>query len=635
MRAFFMSERPPGPRNPGPPAGVTIATMPLIRTLMALLWAALLLLAGPTRAADFLEPEQAFKLSARAVAPDVAELRYEIAPGYYLYRERLLFQAAQATLGTADIPRGQVKFDETFQKEVETHRGTLLVRLLVQAATGPFVLEVGYQGCADAGLCYPPETRRLRVSLAAFGGDGSVRVEGAGGPGRVDPAPQAAPIGSGSRGGLLAAARGDGAAIDGLLRGGSWWLTLGAFFVMGLLLSFTPCVLPMLPILSSVIAGQAEVSRRRGLLLALAYSLGMVLVYTALGVAAGLAGEGLAAWLQKPAVLLAFGALLVGFSLAMFDVYELGLPRALQDRLHATSSTLQGGRFAAVFAMGGLSALIVSPCVSAPLAGALVFLSQTRDVALAGGALFALGWGMSVPLLALGASAGTWLPRSGSWMHAVKHFFGLLLLATALWIVQPLLAPWAALSAWGALLLVGGFMLRPFDAHPHSGAPRVWLQRAAGVAALALGVMQLAGAASGGRDPLQPLGHLGGGAVVGAAELPWQPVRSTAELDAALRTAGRPVMLDFYADWCVSCKEMERFTFTDPAVRARLTGALLLKADVTANTEADRALLKRFGLFGPPGTVFFDRQGQEVTGLRVIGFQNAADFGQTLVRAGL
>ncbi|MBQ0959155.1 protein-disulfide reductase DsbD [Ideonella sp. 4Y11] len=589
------------------------------------------------RAADFLEPDQAFKLSAQAAGPDAVQLRFEIADGYYLYRERFKFVVADgATLGEPEVPKGKVKFDETFQKEVETHRGALPIRLPVTAASGPFVLEVTSQGCADAGLCYPPETQRLQVSLAGFGGDGSVQVL------RADAA--ATPVAGGSLLGGAAAAppadssaepQGETARIERVLRDGNWWTTVGAFFVMGLLLAFTPCVLPMLPILSSVIAGQGEVSRRRSFALAVAYSLGMALVYTALGVAAGLAGEGLAAALQKPWVLASFALMLVAFSLAMFDVYELRLPSGLHNRLHGVSAQLPGGRFVGVFLMGGLSALIVSPCVSAPLAGALVFLSQSRDVVLAGSALFALACGMSVPLLALGASAGAWLPRSGSWMHAVKHFFGLLLLATALYIVQPVLPSWAVLVGWGALLLVTGFMLRPFDAHPHSHAPRVWVQRAAGIAALTLGVSQLVGAASGGRDPLQPLGHFTAGVAVAASTLPWQPVRSVAELDAALASAGRPVMLDFYADWCVSCKEMERFTFTDADVRQRLSGALLLKADVTANSTDDRALLKRFNLFGPPGTIFFDAQGREMSGLRVVGFENAQRFNATLQRAGL
>jgi thiol:disulfide interchange protein DsbD len=290
-----------------------------------------------------------------------------------------------------------------------------------------------------------------------------------------------------------------------------------------------------------------------------------------------------------------------------------------------------------VFVMGGLSALIVSPCVTAPLAGTLVFLSQSRDVVLAGTALFAMAMGMSMPLLLLGASAGHWLPRSGAWMHAVKRFFGLLLVGVALWVAQPALPPSLALALWAGLLLVVGFMLRPFDAHPHSGAPRVWLQRAAGVAALAYGLMQLAGAASGGGDALQPLRHWGGGAASTSAAAPglnFRRVSSVDELDQILRTTDRPVMLDFYADWCVSCKEMERFTFSDAGVQARLAKALLLKADVTANSAQDKALLQRFQLFGPPGTIFFDAQGKE-NGVRAVGFEPAEEFIKTLEKAGL
>jgi thiol:disulfide interchange protein DsbD len=363
----------------------------------------------------------------------------------------------------------------------------------------------------------------------------------------------------------------------------------------------------------------------------------MALLYTAMGVAAGLAGEGLAAALQTPWVVLSFAALLLVLALAMFDVYELRLPHALSNQLDGMSRRLPGGQFLGVFVMGGLSALIVSPCVTAPLAGTLVFLSQSRDVVLAGTALFAMAMGMSMPLLLLGASAGHWLPRSGAWMHAVKRFFGLLLVGVALWVAQPALPPSLALALWAGLLLVVGFMLRPFDAHPHSGAPRVWLQRAAGVAALAYGLMQLAGAASGGGDALQPLRHWGGGAASTSAAAPglnFRRVSSVDELDQILRTTDRPVMLDFYADWCVSCKEMERFTFSDAGVQARLAKALLLKADVTANSAQDKALLQRFQLFGPPGTIFFDAQGKE-NGVRAVGFEPAEEFIKTLEKAGL
>ncbi|MEN9893004.1 MAG: protein-disulfide reductase DsbD, partial [Pseudomonadota bacterium] len=371
---------------------------------------------------------------------------------------------------------------------------------------------------------------------------------------------------------------GDSANVARVLGGGNLLAVVGAFLLMGLLLSLTPCVLPMLPILSSVIVGQggAAVSRGRGLLLAATYSLGMALVYTALGVAAGLAGEGLAAALQKPWVLVLFALLLVALALSMFGLYELQLPSAWATRLQAASNRLPGGRLAGVFVMGGLSALIVSPCVTAPLAGALVFIGQSGNVALGGTALFALAAGMSVPLLLLGASAGAWLPKAGGWMLWVKRFFGLLLLGVALYIVQPALPAGWALPWW----------------------------RAAPTAAVPAPAFTL--------------------------------VRSEADLDAALKAhPGRIALLDFYADWCVSCKEMERFTFTDPTVAALMGRALLLKADVTAHNADDKALLKRFKLFGPPGTIFFDAKGQEQPGLRVIGFQNAERFAQSLRAAGL
>ena len=621
--------------------------------LSATLWLALACAVGPAWAADdFLEPELAFKLSAQPAGADQLALRFDVANGYYLYRDRFKFEAVGADLGDAVLPAGKVKYDETFQKEVETYRGELNVQLPVRRADDKgFELAVTSQGCADAGLCYPPLTRKAQVARLAPGGPwqvtwldeantaassrpGAPSVLADATSGRTPVVTDSGGVPDVPSGGALT----DIGAVERILRSGSWWTAIGAFWLMGLLLSFTPCVLPMLPILSSIIAGGAEVSRKRGFMLSVAYALGMAMVYTALGVAAGLAGEGLAAALQKPWVLAAFGLMLAAFSLSMFDVYELRLPHGLATRLDGASRRLPGGRFVGVFLMGGLSALIVSPCVTAPLAGALVFLSQTRDVAFAGTALFALAIGMSVPLLVLGASAGAWLPRSGSWMHAVKRFFGVLLLAVALWIVQPVLPTWSVMSLWGGLLLVTGFMLRPFDPHPHSAAPRVWVQRAAGVAALALGVMQLAGAASGGVDPLQPLGHLAGAAREGGARAAgpdFRPVGSTDELDTLLAHAGRPVMLDFYADWCVSCKEMERFTFSEPEVQARMRGALLLKADVTANSAQHRELLKRFQLFGPPGTIFFDPQGRELTQVRVVGFQDAKAFLATLTAAGL
>jgi len=596
----------------------------------------ILCMAAPARSADdqFLEPEKAFRFSARAADENHVEVLFQITPGYYMYRERFSVASPEATLSTVALPPGQMKFDETFQKNLETYRDELRVNVPVDKAPVSFVLNVVSQGCADAGLCYPPMTSSARISLTAFGGDGSARVQLA----AVDvPSPANSSAGAAP---ALAGSWLDSTGIDSVLRSGRFWLVIGAFFVMGVALSFTPCVLPMLPILSSIIAGsQTPVSRGKALVLAASYSLGMALVYASLGIAAGLMGEGLAARLQSPPVLALFALLLAGFALSMFDVYELRLPAAWSTHMTRQSQRLPAGQMAGVFAMGAASALIVSPCVSAPLAGALVFISQTRDVTLGGTALFSLAAGMSVPLMVVGGSAGDWLPKSGAWMTSVKRAFGVLLFAVAIWIVQPVLPAWAVLCAWGLLLLVAAFMLRPFDAHnhTHAAAPRTWLRQAVGVAALTLGVMQIVGAASGGSDPLQPLSHLARGAAAGQRSdvLRFQPIRNMAELDGALKAPGRPVMLDFYADWCVSCKEMERYTFSDPSVAQKMAGAMLLKADVTAHNANDRELLKRFHLFGPPGTIFFDAHGREISGVRVIGFQDADRFSRTLLAAGL
>ena len=624
-------------------------------------------------AEDFLEPEKAFQFSARTLEAKSVEVRFAVAPGYYLYREQFKFAAVGATLGTAVLPAGKVKFDETFQKNVETYRGEVRIVVPVQQAGGDFKLVTTSQGCADAGLCYPPMQSAASVSLVGFGGSGTARTVDAAdtaGPGTravsgiataavtgaATASPSAGPIAA------PASAVGETSAIEAVLHGGSFWTVVGAFFVAGLLLSLTPCVLPMLPIVSSIIVGQmghgsggvlaagtpggrtaaiptgdvVGVSRRRGLALAASYSFGMALVYTAFGVAAGLAGEGLAAALQNPWVLGAFALGLAALSLSMFGVYELQMPLSLRCRVSDAAHKLPGGRVAGVCAMGGVSALIVSPCVAAPLAGALLYLSQTRDVWLGGTALFSLATGMSVPLLLVGASAGALLPRAGAWMVEVKAAFGVLLLGVALWTVQPVMPAPLALFGWGALALVAAGLL----VSRLRGRPGAQIGRKAVAALFALvGAIEIVGAASGGSDPLQPLARLAsrgqGGDAVAAGMPRFAAVHSVAELDAALKGAGRPVMLDFYADWCVSCKEMERFTFTDPAVQKKLAGALLLKADVTANNADDRELLKRFRLFGPPGTIFFDASGQEIVAARLVGYQDSTRFLRTLQSAGL
>jgi thiol:disulfide interchange protein DsbD len=390
----------------------------------------------------------------------------------------------------------------------------------------------------------------------------------------------------------------------------------------------------MIPILSSIIAGEGgALTRLRALMLSTAYVLGMALAYAAAGIAAAFSGSLIAAALQNAWVLGAFALVFVALALSMFGFYELRLPGFLHEHLHGAQRSLKGGRVAAVAAMGALSAVIVSPCVAAPLAGALLYISQTRDVVLGGAALFAMALGMGLPLVAVGVSEGALLPKAGPWMEGVRRFFGVLLLAVALWVAGPILPVSAQMIAWAALLIGAAMFLRALDPLPAdaSGWWRLW--KGAGVIALVAGIAMLAGALAGSRDPLRPLAGVLGDAPPEAAAMRWTRVASLAELEQKLRAPGRPVMLDFYADWCVSCKEMERYTFSDARVRARLEGMLLLQADVTAGTEAERALLKRFALFGPPGIIFFDAQGREIAGLRVIGYQPAERFLKTLAAA--
>ncbi len=578
---------------------------------MAVVALALMVPCWVLAAENFLPPEQAFRVSAQRASPDRAEVLVRIAAGYYVYREPLRFRAEGTTLGTPEIPTGKVKFDENFQKNVETYRGDLRIVLPLSPGTAAFKLSVVTQGCADAGLCYPPMTTELQLDLST-----------------AVPSPKPA---------VAATSNGESARIEDVLRSGKVWRVVAVFFGLGVLLAFTPCVLPMLPILSSLIVGtESRPSRRRGLLLAAAYSLGMALIYTAMGVAAGLAGEGFAAALQSPWAIAVFSLLLAAFALSMFDLYELRLPARFTSRMTQHCNRLPAGRLLGVFLMGGVSALIVSPCITAPLAGALLFISQSGDVVKGGAALFSMAAGMSLPLLLLGASAGRWVPKAGVWMHSVKCFFGLLMLGVALWVAQPILPVAAVLMLWGMLLLLTGFLLQPFSSAPlHRHVLRHVLQRALGLMVLTLGLAQIVGALTGAQDPLRPLAGLGATNPQGATP-GFTVIHSESDLAAAIQAAaGRPVVLDFYADWCVSCKEMERFTFSDAAVAARLGAAVLLKADVTGNTDEHRALLRRFQLFGPPGTLFFDAQGQEIAAARVLGFQSAKQFAATLSRAGL
>ncbi len=578
---------------------------------MRILFLLFSLLVSLAHAEEFLDPAVAFKPSVRALDGQTLEVSYEIAKGYYLYRDKFRFtvDGDSATLGTPVFPKGKEKDDENFGK-VEVYYQQVTVRVPVERnASGvlPLQLKVTAQGCADAGVCYPPQTQPLSVSL---------------------PDPATTPSASTS-----AAVDGDESGkIASTLQHAGFWANLAFFFVAGLGLALTPCVFPMIPILSGIIAGQGHKnSHARGFALSMAYVLGMALTYAAAGVAAGLTGTLISSALQNPWVLGSFALVFVVLSFSMFGFYELQLPTALQSKLSEESGHLQGGRGIGVFLMGALSALIVGPCVAAPLAGALLYIGQTGDAVLGGTALFVMALGMGAPLLVVGTAGGSLLPKTGPWMENVKKAFGVLLLATAVWLVSPVLPPVAPMLAWAALLIIPAIYLHALDPlPPHAkGWARFW--KGIGIIMLLAGAALLIGALAGSRDPLQPLAGLRGTAVAAeSTKLPFEPVRSLAELDARLQAAGKPVMLDFYADWCVSCKEMEKFTFADPVVREKLAGFTLLKADVTANSDDDKTLLARFGLFGPPGIIFFDAQGREAKGVRVVGFQEARDFVATL-----
>jgi thioredoxin:protein disulfide reductase len=542
------------------------------------------------KADELLEPEKAFRFSARAVAGAI-QVDFAIADGYYLYRERFGFAAEGARLGAPELPQGIAHKDEFFG-EMQIYRRAASIRIPVQGE-GRVDLTVRSQGCADVGVCYVPMESKATLQLAAG-----------------DAAPRFSIFASDME-------------IARLFEGNAA-LVLSGFFVFGLLLTFTPCVLPMIPILSAIIAGEGrELTKQRGLALSSSYVLGMALAYAGAGVAAAYSGSLIAAALQSVWVLAAFALIFVALALSMFGLYDLRLPGFLHDRLHSAHQRLRGGQIASVAAMGVLSAVIVSPCVAAPLAGALLYISQTRDVMLGGAALFVMALGMGVPLVAVGVSEGALLPKAGAWMTGVRKFFGVLLLAVAIWIVSPVIPPMAQLLAWSALLIGSGVFLRAVDPLPAgaSGWARLW--KAAGIVALVAGVSLIVSAFSAKPDGARPA----------AAQLPWTRVASLQELETKLKAPGRPVMLDFYADWCVSCKEMESFTFSDPKVRAELDQMLLLQVDVTAHNEDDKALLKRFSLFGPPGIIFFDADGREIKGLRVIGYQNAGRFLKTLALA--
>ena len=654
---------------------------------------------GASGANEFLDPDAAFVLSAAAVGPGAIEARWDIAEGYYLYRDKFRFRPADgagATLGDAAFPKGKIKDDEYFgpmEVYYDTVAAYVPVARSVAAPQAVLDVDVTYQGCADAGLCYPPITRTvsllLPVAMADTGtgpgagtgtgigtgtgtGTGASTFAdfagGAAAPGSSNlqslrlagdasgasgvPGSGSRPSGAASLGPDLAGAGGDGAAsielpeqdrVAAALMSGDRWLVVLSLFGAGLLLTFTPCVLPMVPILTSIIVGQGggpgggAPQTRRAFMLSLVYVLAMALTYTAAGVAAGLFGANLAAAFQDPWIVSAFALVFVLLALSMFGFYELQMPVSWQAKLTALSRRQRGGTYAGVGAMGALSALIVGPCVAAPLAGVLIYIGRTGDPVLGGVALFALGLGMGVPLIVAGVSAGKLLPKAGAWMNAVKAVFGVMLLGVAIYLLERVVPEPVALLAWAALFIVCAIYMGALDSLvPGTGGwRRLW--KGTGLVMLVYGVLVMVGVAGGGGDLFRPLKGIGLVAGEGAErELEFTQVKGIDGLNTALGPAsarGQVVMFDYYADWCVSCKEMERFTFSDPAVRAALSSVLLLQTDVTANDAMDRALLAQYGLFGPPAILFFGPDGRERRDLRVVGYMNAGDFLRVVERA--
>lgn len=596
------------------------------------------ILGGGNTDDEFLDPDNAFALDSQVLTDQTLRMSWAIADGYYLYRDKFQFKRTDGegvTLSNIEIPSGEVKRDEffgtveVFYQEVQATIGLERAQLEPTA----LVLEVGYQGCAEAGLCYPPITKHITFNLPAVPSGGDVPQKTLE-PSRPE-ASSAGPVAEDKSSTAVMATEGKLSEQDRIARSlalGNRWLVSISFFAFGLLLAFTPCVLPMVPILSGIIAGQGDrITAHRAFVLSLVYVLAMALTYTFAGVVAALFGHNLQATFQNPWLLGAFSGVFVLLALSMFGFYDLQLPTSWQSRLARFSSRQRGGTLFGVAIMGILSALIVGPCVAPPLAGALIYIGQSGDAVLGATALFALSLGMGVPLLVIGTSAGKLLPRAGPWMNTVKYVFGALLLAVAIYLLERLIPGWVAMLLWAALLIVAAIYMGALDylQPAASGWRRLW--KGSGLVMLVYGVLLMVGGASGGHDVLRPLQNVSLASSGGSEseQLAFKRVKGVQGLQAELKAAsgaGKPVVLDYYADWCVSCQEMEKYTFSDPGVRVALANVVLLQTDVTGNDPQDRALLKHFGLFGPPAILFFGPDGAELTGYRVVGFMNAEEF---------
>lgn len=561
---------------------------------------------------EILPPEQAFPLSAEADAAGV-ELTWDIQDGYYLYRDKFTFTVAEGNAAidstTLSLPQGEVKEDEAFGR-VEVYFGALTVPVpLIRHVAGeiPVRLRVGYQGCKDKSVCYPPQVQEVAVRLP---------------PGTPASQPPTAAISGAAKSSSFGSLVG--------LKGAGFLASVLAFFGFGVLLSLTPCIFPMVPILSGIIIGHGEpVSRRRGFILSLAYVAAMAATYAVLGLVAGMTRFNLQAAAQTPWVIVLFSGVFLLLALSMFGLFRLQVPTRVQSWLSHLTHHQRRGSLRGVAVMGALSALIVGPCVAPPLAAALVYITQTGDAVLGGAALFALGIGMGVPLLVLGASAGYLLPPAGYWMESVRRACGFVMLGVVVWFLSRIIPGPLTLLLWGVLFLLAAMFMGALD--PLEGNLS-WRRtgKGLGLAFLVYGTTLVVGAASGGDDPLRPLARLtDAGGENNAAPLPFKRISSLAGLQAELdraRNQGRAVMLDFYADWCITCKELERETFPDPRVHARLQGVVLLQVDVTGYTGADQQLLDEFSLYGPPAILFFDAEAGELQQQRVGEFLDADQF---------
>jgi thioredoxin:protein disulfide reductase len=597
---------------------------------------------GVAADAEPLPPEQAFVFEAIAASPTSILARWTMPKGYYLYRDKssvALGSGDGVTLGAPRWPKGVDHTDEHFGTTVVYFDEVELPIALKRenGAAAAIRLDAEYQGCQENGICYPVMTKTVSVEMpmasaaelaaaaTAFVVPASVGAASAANASPAKDTREAAPAGMTSAGD-----QSEEQALASNLSSNRW-LALLSFFGFGLLLAFTPCVFPMIPILSGIIAGSGEnISTQRAFVLSIVYVLATCVVFTIAGVVAGLAGANLQAAFQKPWILWSFAILFVLLSLSMFGFYELQLPSSWQSKIADISNKQQGGSLIGVAIMGLLSALIVGPCVAPPLAAAVLYISQTRDPVFGGLALFVLSLGMGAPLVAFGTAAGKILPRAGAWMDAVKAVFGVLFLGLAIWMLARVLDAFWIMLMTGALAIASAVYLGALERLPEgvSGWRRLW--KALGIVLLVAGAAEILGAAAGARDVTQPLAGIVAGAGKGSQSnaLAFRTIKSVDDLDRALAAASQakqPAMLDFYADWCVSCKEMEKFTFSQPAVQNALAGFVLLKADVTANDDTDQALLKRFSLFGPPATIFF-AEGSERRALRLIGFEKAESF---------